>query len=103
PAELLRPAGILRPTGTPRSRPMVRAVVLPAVSAPLEVAEIALPEPGPGQVRVRLSAAGVCHSDLSLANGTLRQPVPAVLGHEGAGTVVSVGAGSDGDGATDGW
>lgn len=82
---------------------MVRAVVLPAVSAPLEVAEIALPEPGPGQVRVRLSAAGVCHSDLSLANGTLRQPVPAVLGHEGAGTVVSVGAGSDGDGATDGW
>jgi S-(hydroxymethyl)glutathione dehydrogenase/alcohol dehydrogenase len=44
-------------------------------------------------VRVRLAAAGVCHSDLSLSNGTLRQPVPAVLGHEGAGTVVSVGDG----------
>ncbi|NSC20845.1 Zn-dependent alcohol dehydrogenase [Streptomyces albus subsp. chlorinus] len=70
---------------------MVRAVVLPAVSAPLEVTSIALPDPGPGQVRVRLAAAGVCHSDLSLANGTLRQPVPAVLGHEGAGTVVAVG------------
>ncbi|MFF8846172.1 zinc-binding dehydrogenase [Streptomyces sp. NPDC015127] len=69
---------------------MVRAAVLPAVGSPLEVAEISLPEPGPGQVRVRLAAAGVCHSDLSLSNGTMRVPVPAVLGHEGAGTVVSV-------------
>ncbi|WP_189930355.1 zinc-binding dehydrogenase [Streptomyces sulfonofaciens] len=72
---------------------MVRAAVLPAVGSPLETAEIDLPEPGPGQVRVRLAAAGVCHSDLSLANGTMRVPVPAVLGHEGAGTVVSVGDG----------
>ncbi|MFF7159192.1 zinc-binding dehydrogenase [Streptomyces sp. NPDC008139] len=72
---------------------MVRAAVLPAVNAPLAVADIELPDPGPGQVRVRLAAAGVCHSDLSLSNGTLRQPVPAVLGHEGAGTVVSVGDG----------
>ena len=74
---------------------MVRAAVLPAVGAPLELAEIDLPEPGPGQVRVRLAAAGVCHSDMSLSNGTLKQPVPAVLGHEGAGTVVSVGEGVD--------
>ncbi|UGY90560.1 zinc-binding dehydrogenase [Streptomyces gobiensis] len=72
---------------------MVRAAVLTAVNAPLEIAEIDLPEPGPGQVRVRLAAAGVCHSDLSLSNGTLRQPVPAVLGHEGAGTVAAVGEG----------
>ncbi len=72
---------------------MVRAAVLTAVNAPLVVADIELPEPGPGQVRVRLAAAGVCHSDLSLSNGTLRQPVPAVLGHEGAGTVVAVGEG----------
>ena len=72
---------------------MVRAAVLTAVNAPLAVAEIELPEPGPGQVRVRLAAAGVCHSDLSLSNGTLRQPVPAVLGHEGAGRVVAVGEG----------
>ncbi|MGP3928049.1 Zn-dependent alcohol dehydrogenase [Streptomyces sp. 8N616] len=69
---------------------MVRAAVLPAVNAPLELIEIDLPQPGPGQVRVRLAAAGVCHSDLSLSNGTLRQPVPAVLGHEGAGTVTAV-------------
>ncbi|MGH4030803.1 Zn-dependent alcohol dehydrogenase [Actinomycetota bacterium Odt1-20B] len=72
---------------------MVRAAVLPAVGSPLEITEIDLPEPGPGQVRVRLAAAGVCHSDLSLTNGTMRVPVPAVLGHEGAGTVVSVGEG----------
>ena len=70
---------------------MVRAAVLPAVGAPLEIAEIDLPDPGPGQVRVRLAAAGVCHSDLSLTDGTMRVPVPAVLGHEGAGTVLAVG------------
>ncbi|MEU6282888.1 Zn-dependent alcohol dehydrogenase [Streptomyces sp. NPDC047028] len=71
----------------------VRAAVLPAIGAPLEIIGIELPDPGPGQVRVRLAAAGVCHSDLSLSNGTMRVPVPAVLGHEGAGTVVAVGEG----------
>ncbi|NEB73994.1 Zn-dependent alcohol dehydrogenase [Streptomyces sp. SID14478] len=72
---------------------MVRAAVCTAVGSPLEITDIDLPEPGPGRVRVRLAAAGVCHSDLSLTNGTMRVPVPAVLGHEGAGTVVSVGEG----------
>ncbi|WP_424215633.1 Zn-dependent alcohol dehydrogenase [Streptomyces sp. BI20] len=73
---------------------MVRAAVLPAVGAPLEIREIRLPEsPGPGRVRIRLAAAGVCHSDLSLTNGTMRVPVPAVLGHEGSGTVLAVGEG----------
>ncbi|WP_330176569.1 Zn-dependent alcohol dehydrogenase [Streptomyces sp. NBC_01498] len=70
---------------------MVRAAVLPAVGSPLTITDIELPEPGPGQVRIRLAAAGVCHSDLSLTDGTMRLPVPAVLGHEGAGTVLSVG------------
>jgi len=72
---------------------VVRAAVLPEVGAPLEITDIDLPDPGPGQVRVRLAAAGVCHSDLSLSDGTMRVPVPAVLGHEGAGTVVAVGEG----------
>jgi S-(hydroxymethyl)glutathione dehydrogenase/alcohol dehydrogenase len=72
---------------------LVRAAVLTEQGKPLEVRDIDLPEPGPGQVRVRMVAAGVCHSDLSLANGTLKQPVPAVLGHEGAGIVASVGEG----------
>ncbi|MET8474500.1 Zn-dependent alcohol dehydrogenase [Streptomyces sp. NPDC006422] len=86
---------------------MVRAAVLPAVGSPLEIADIELPDPGPGQVRVKLAAAGVCHSDLSLTNGTMRVPVPAVLGHEGAGTVVSVGEGvthvAPGDGVVLNW
>jgi S-(hydroxymethyl)glutathione dehydrogenase / alcohol dehydrogenase len=82
----------MRPTEHAAQHP-VRAAVLPAVGEPLGVTEITLPDPGPGQVRVRLAAAGVCHSDLSLTNGTLAQPVPAVLGHEGAGTVVAVGEG----------
>ncbi|WP_369238971.1 Zn-dependent alcohol dehydrogenase [Streptomyces sp. R21] len=85
----------------------VRAAVLPAIGAPLEITDIELPEPGPGQVRVRLVAAGVCHSDLSLSDGTMRVPVPAVLGHEGAGTVVSVGEGvthvAPGDGVVLNW
>ncbi|WAU80649.1 Zn-dependent alcohol dehydrogenase [Streptomyces sp. Qhu-G9] len=90
-----------------RNNDTVRAAVLPAVGAPLEVTGIELPEPGPGQVRVRLAAAGVCHSDLSLTNGTMRVPVPAVLGHEGSGTVVSVGPGvthvAPGDGVVLNW
>lgn len=72
---------------------MVRAAVLVRQGEPLEVCDIELGELGPGQVRVRVAAAGVCHSDLSLANGTLAPTMPAVLGHEGAGTVVAVGEG----------
>lgn len=86
---------------------MARAAVLPSVGASLEITGITLPEPGPGQVRVRLAAAGVCHSDLSLTNGTMRLPVPAVLGHEGAGTVLAVGEGvthvAPGDGVVLNW
>ncbi|MPY61839.1 zinc-binding dehydrogenase, partial [Streptomyces spongiae] len=86
---------------------VVRAAVLPAVGAQLEMTEIELPPTGPGQVRVRLAAAGVCHSDLSLSDGTMRVPVPAVLGHEGAGTVVAVGPGvthvAVGDGVVLNW
>jgi len=71
----------------------VSAAVLREPGGPVRVEEIELPPPGPGQVRVRLAAAGVCHSDLSLANGTLKHELPVVLGHEGAGTVVAVGPG----------
>jgi S-(hydroxymethyl)glutathione dehydrogenase / alcohol dehydrogenase len=74
---------------------MVKAAVLMKQGEPLEVRDISLGDPGPGQVKVRVHAAGVCHSDLSLANGTLLQEVPAVLGHEGAGVVIAVGDGVD--------
>ncbi|MFG2023330.1 Zn-dependent alcohol dehydrogenase [Streptomyces sp. NPDC048825] len=48
---------------------------------------------GPGEVLVAISAAGLCHSDLSVVDGTIPFPVPVVLGHEGAGVVEAVGAG----------
>ena len=53
---------------------------------------VELRAPGPDEVRVRLTAAGVCHSDLSVVNGTIPYPTPVVLGHEGAGVVEEVGA-----------
>lgn len=79
----------------------VRAALLAETGAPLRLVDLDLPEPGPGQVRVRIAATGVCHSDLSLARGTLRQQVPAVLGHESAGTVVAVGEGVTSTGVGD--
>ncbi|MET7681465.1 Zn-dependent alcohol dehydrogenase [Streptomyces sp. NPDC005423] len=57
------------------------------------VDDLEVREPGPGEVRVDISAAGLCHSDLSVVDGTIPFPVPVVLGHEGAGVVESVGAG----------
>ncbi len=79
----------------------VRAALLTETGAPLRLVDLDLPEPGPGQVRVRIAATGVCHSDLSLARGTLRQQVPAVLGHESAGAVVAVGEGVTSTGVGD--
>lgn len=57
------------------------------------VDDLEVRDPGPGEVRVAVSAAGLCHSDLSVVDGTIPFPVPVVLGHEGAGVVESVGAG----------
>jgi S-(hydroxymethyl)glutathione dehydrogenase / alcohol dehydrogenase len=68
-------------------------LVVRAAGAAPAVEELRLPEVGPGQVRVRIRAAGVCHSDLSMVNGTLQPPYPLVLGHEAAGEVAEVGAG----------
>ncbi|WP_329251886.1 Zn-dependent alcohol dehydrogenase [Streptomyces sp. NBC_01478] len=57
------------------------------------VGDLEVREPGPGEVLVAISAAGLCHSDLSVVDGTIPFPVPVVLGHEGAGVVEAVGAG----------
>ncbi|WOT35494.1 Zn-dependent alcohol dehydrogenase [Streptomyces coeruleorubidus] len=57
------------------------------------VTDLDVREPGPGEVRVAISAAGLCHSDLSVVDGTIPFPVPVVLGHEGAGVVETVGEG----------
>ncbi|BCJ78056.1 alcohol dehydrogenase [Catellatospora sp. IY07-71] len=69
----------------------VRALVCHGPGTPLAVEPIVLPELGPRDVRVRIRAAGVCHSDLSMANGTLAAAYPLVLGHEAAGVVTAAG------------
>jgi S-(hydroxymethyl)glutathione dehydrogenase / alcohol dehydrogenase len=74
---------------------MPRAAICNAVGEPLEVADVDLEPPHAGEVRVRLGASGVCHSDLSIQNGTILVPTPLVLGHEGAGVVEEVGDGVD--------
>src|SRR5947208_14951418 len=55
--------------------------------------DLTLSDPGPGQVKIRIRATGVCHSDLSAMTGVLPQPSPLVPGHEGAGEVLEVGEG----------
>jgi S-(hydroxymethyl)glutathione dehydrogenase/alcohol dehydrogenase len=71
----------------------MRAAILEAVNEPLTVEDIELAGPGPGEVVVRLQASGVCHSDWNVVSGATPNPLPAVLGHEGAGVVEAVGAG----------
>ena len=54
--------------------------------------ELEVRSPGPKEVKVRMVAAGLCHSDVSVINGTIPWPAPSVLGHEGAGIVSEVGS-----------
>ncbi|MDH3451117.1 MAG: Zn-dependent alcohol dehydrogenase [Gammaproteobacteria bacterium] len=70
-----------------------RAAVLFEAGQKLEVREVDVQDPGPGEVRIRMAAGGVCHSDLHVMTGHLKAPLPAILGHEGAGIVADVGAG----------
>ena len=62
-----------------------------AESRPLSIEEIELDPPGPGEVLVKIAAAGLCHSDLSVINGDRPRPVPMALGHEAAGVVAALG------------
>lgn len=69
----------------------MRAALLREYGKPLEIVDVELAPLAPHQVRVRVAASGVCHSDLSVAQGKLPFPPPCVLGHEGAGVVEEVG------------
>lgn len=64
-----------------------------AVSKPLVIEEVDLAPPGHGEILVRIGAAGLCHSDLSVINGDRPRPMPMALGHEAAGTVEELGEG----------
>src|SRR3954453_8500693 len=73
---------------------MVKAAVMTGVDQPLEIRDdVEVESPHAGEVKVRMAASGVCHSDLSMQNGTIMCFPPIVLGHEGAGVVEAVGDG----------
>src|SRR3954469_5549016 len=72
---------------------MPKAAILTGLEQPLEIHDVELDKPHAGEVSVRMGASGVCHSDLSVQNGTLMGVAPIVLGHEGAGVIEEVGEG----------
>lgn len=77
----------------------MKALQYRTVGAAPEVVTLPDPEPGPGQVLLKVTAAGVCHSDIAVMSWTAEQlpfPLPLTLGHEGAGTVAALGDGVTG-------
>ncbi len=72
---------------------LVRAAVLEATGEAAEIQSLELAEPRAGEVRVRMLASGVCHSDLHVRDGEWTRPTPMAMGHEGAGVVEAVGPG----------
>src|SRR5690349_7727037 len=71
------------------------AALMTAIGRPLEIVDLDLAPPAYDEVLVRVLASGICHSDLSLLAGAWPIPLPAVLGHEGAGVIEAVGPGVD--------
>jgi alcohol dehydrogenase, propanol-preferring len=76
----------------------MRAATLHGVDTPFRIDEVPDPEPGPGQVLVRIGGAGACHSDLHIIHGEIPTPFdgPRILGHENAGWVEALGPGATG-------
>ncbi|WP_422773823.1 S-(hydroxymethyl)mycothiol dehydrogenase [Plantactinospora sp. WMMC1484] len=71
----------------------VRGVIARVKGAPVELATVVVPDPGPGEAVVRVQACGVCHTDLHYREGGINDDFPFLLGHEAAGIVEQVGAG----------
>jgi S-(hydroxymethyl)mycothiol dehydrogenase len=71
----------------------VKGVIVRTKGAPVEVVDIVVPDPGPGEAVVKIAACGVCHTDLHYREGEVNDEFPFLLGHEAAGTVEAVGAG----------
>src|SRR2546426_9210876 len=71
----------------------VRGVIARAKGAPVEVVDVVVPDPGPGEARVTVQACGVCHTDLHYREGGINDDFPFLLGHEAAGIVEAVGEG----------
>ena len=73
----------------------VTGVIASAKGAAVELRDILVPDPGPGEVLVRVKACGVCHTDLHYREGAINDDFPFLLGHEASGTVEAVGDGVD--------
>ena len=71
----------------------VKAVIARAKGAPVELVDIVVPDPGPGEAVVKVEACGVCHTDLHYREGGINDDFPFLLGHEAAGIVEAVGEG----------
>ena len=71
----------------------VKGVIARAKGAPVEVVDVIVPDPGPGEAVVRIQACGVCHTDLHYREGGINDEFPFLLGHEAAGVVEAVGEG----------
>jgi len=82
-----------RLTRKTKEEPLMRAAVLHNLNEPLDVTDVEIDEPHAGEVRVRMQASSVCHSDLSVIEGVIPFMMPMVAGHEGAGIVEAVGPG----------
>jgi propanol-preferring alcohol dehydrogenase len=76
----------------------MKAAVVRSFGTPLEVTDVPIPKPGPGEILVRLEASGVCHTDLHAARGDwpVKPHPPFIPGHEGVGRVVELGRGVNG-------
>ncbi len=74
---------------------LMRAAVLHDIARGLEIEEIPVPRPKAGEVLVKVSACGLCHSDLHVLGGAISFPLPAVLGHEVSGEIVELGSGNE--------
>jgi len=73
----------------------IQAAVIEQAGVPVVIETLSLAVPGPGEVLVRMTSAGVCHSDLHVRDGHWERPGPIVMGHEGAGVIEAVGPGLD--------
>ena len=73
----------------------ITGAVIEAAGYPVVIETLSLDDPGPGEVLIRMTSAGVCHSDLHVRDGDWERSGPVVMGHEGAGIIAAVGAGLD--------
>ena len=95
----MQTAVLEQPRGVEKNKSVIpetmRAAVVETFRQPLQIREVPVPSPGPGQALIQIMATGVCHTDLHAADGDwpVKPSPPFIPGHEGAGVVVKLGPG----------